>query len=32
MAHPSSNLLTHVIVSTGDRQPFLTPDERYIWE
>ncbi|MGH9328003.1 MAG: IS200/IS605 family transposase [Terriglobia bacterium] len=26
MAHTFSNLLTHVIFSTQDRQPFLTPD------
>ncbi|MGH9328012.1 MAG: hypothetical protein ACRD2B_15190 [Terriglobia bacterium] len=26
MAHTFSHLLTHVIFSTQDRQPFLTPD------
>jgi putative transposase len=28
MPHTFSNLLTHVIFSTQDRQPFLTPDLR----
>jgi hypothetical protein len=28
MAHTFANLLTHVIFSTKDRQPLLTPDLR----
>jgi putative transposase len=28
MAHTFANLLTHVIFSTKDRQPFLTPELR----